>query len=88
MQKFKNHKNMIFGHIGVHWVRSWQELTFWFARRLLSINANIGTRGCEVFHRKTKVQKPQKLDFRTYWSVLGPFVAGTHFVITRRTFIN
>ncbi|WP_220493710.1 hypothetical protein, partial [Klebsiella pneumoniae] len=27
MKKFKKHKNMIFGHIGVYWVRSWQKLT-------------------------------------------------------------
>ncbi|MCL0184389.1 hypothetical protein M2T59_29635, partial [Klebsiella pneumoniae] len=27
MKKFKNHQNMIFGHIGVYWVRSWQKLT-------------------------------------------------------------
>jgi hypothetical protein len=24
---FKKHQNMIFGHIGVYWVRSWQKLT-------------------------------------------------------------
>jgi hypothetical protein len=27
MKKFKEHQNMIFGHIGVYWVRSWQKLT-------------------------------------------------------------
>ena len=27
MKKFKKHQNMIFGHIGVYWVRSWQKLT-------------------------------------------------------------
>jgi hypothetical protein len=26
MKKFKNYQNMIFGHIGVYWVRSWQKL--------------------------------------------------------------
>jgi hypothetical protein len=42
---------------------------------LLSINANIATRGSEVFHRNAKVQKPPKHDFWTYWSVLGAIVA-------------
>jgi hypothetical protein len=32
MKKFRKHKIMIFGHIGVYWVCSWQELTSWFAR--------------------------------------------------------
>ena len=27
MKNFKMHQNMIFGHIGVYWVRSWQKLT-------------------------------------------------------------
>jgi hypothetical protein len=27
MKKFRKHKIMIFGHIGVYWVCSWQELT-------------------------------------------------------------
>ncbi|MEJ1443509.1 hypothetical protein SL994_23460, partial [Escherichia coli] len=27
MKKFKKHQNMIFGHIGVYWVRSWQKHT-------------------------------------------------------------
>ena len=27
LKKFKKHQNMIFGHIGVYWVRSWQKLT-------------------------------------------------------------
>ena len=31
--KFNKHPNMIFGHIGVYWVNSWQKLTSWFARR-------------------------------------------------------
>ena len=48
---------------------------------LLSINANIGTRGCDVFYWNQKVQKEQKHDFWTYWSVSGLFVAKTHFVI-------
>ena len=48
---------------------------------LLSINANIGTRGCNVFDRNEKVQKAPKHEFWTYWIVLGAFVAKTHFVI-------
>ena len=47
----------------------------------MPILAYNGTRGCEVFHRNAKVQKPPKHDFWTYWSVLGAFVAKTHFVI-------
>jgi hypothetical protein len=43
--------------------------------------AYIGVRGCEVFHRNAKVQKPPKHDFWTYWSVLSAFVAKTHYVI-------
>jgi hypothetical protein len=27
MKKFKKFKNMIFGHIGVYWVLSWQKIT-------------------------------------------------------------
>jgi hypothetical protein len=27
MKKFRKHQNMIFGHIGVYWVRSWQKIT-------------------------------------------------------------
>ena len=54
---------------------------------LLSINANTGTRGCEVFQRNAKVQKPPKHDFWTYWSVLGAFVAKTHFVIRTANFV-
>jgi hypothetical protein len=52
----------------------------------LSINANIGTRWCEVFHRNAKVKKPPKHDFWTYWSVLGVFVAKNHFVIRAANF--
>ena len=48
---------------------------------LLSINANIGTGGCDAFHRNEKVQKAPKHDFWTNWSVLGAFVAKYHFVI-------
>ncbi len=33
IKKFKKRQNMIFGHIGLYWVRSWQKLTSWFARR-------------------------------------------------------
>jgi hypothetical protein len=53
---------------------------------LLSINANIGTRGCDVFYWNQKVQKEPKHDFWTYWSVLGAFVAKTHFVIRAANF--
>ncbi len=28
MKMFKKHQSMIFGQIGVYWVRSWQNLTF------------------------------------------------------------
>jgi hypothetical protein len=52
----------------------------------LSINANIGTRGCDVFDRNEKVQKAPKQDFCPYWSVLGAFVAKTHIVIRAANF--
>ena len=48
---------------------------------LLSINAIIGPRGYDIFDQNEKVQKTPKHDFWTYWSVLGAFVAKTHFVI-------
>src|SRR5512133_3459768 len=48
---------------------------------LLSINANIDTRGCDVFYWNQKVQKEPKHEFCTYWCVSGVFVAKTHFVI-------
>jgi hypothetical protein len=53
---------------------------------LLSISANIGTGGCDVFHRNEKVQKAPKHDFWTYLSVLGAFVAKNHFVIRAANF--
>jgi hypothetical protein len=53
---------------------------------LFSINANIGPLGCDVFDRNEKVQKAPKHDFWTYWSVLGVFVANTHFVIREANF--
>ena len=53
---------------------------------LLSINANIGPHGCDVFDRNEKVQKSPKHDFWTYLSVLCPFVAKTHLVIRAATF--
>jgi hypothetical protein len=34
-KKFKKHPNIIFGHIVVYWVRSWQKLISWFARRTI-----------------------------------------------------
>ena len=54
--------------------------------QLMTILAYIGTRGCEVFYRNAKVQKPPKHDFWTYWSVLGAFVAKTHFWILAANF--
>ncbi|MDK0894232.1 hypothetical protein P5F41_15785, partial [Clostridium perfringens] len=42
--------------------------------------------GCDVFDRNEKVQKAPKHDFWTYWSVLGAFVAKTHFVIRAANF--
>ncbi|MCL0173125.1 hypothetical protein M2T32_27870, partial [Klebsiella pneumoniae] len=53
---------------------------------LLSINANIAPHDCDVFDRNEKVQKEPKHDFWTYWSVLGAFVAKTHFVIRAANF--
>src|SRR5512136_249749 len=53
---------------------------------LLSIKANIGTRGCVVFDRNEKVQKTPKHDFCTYSSVLAPFVEKTHFMIRAANF--
>jgi hypothetical protein len=53
---------------------------------LLSISANIGTGGCDVFHRNEKVQKAPKHDFWTYLSVLGALVAKNHFVIRAANF--
>ncbi|MFW8298235.1 hypothetical protein, partial [Klebsiella pneumoniae] len=38
------------------------------------------------FDRNEKVQKAPKHDFWTYWSVLGAFVAKTHFVIRAANF--
>jgi hypothetical protein len=55
---------------------------------LLSINAIIGTRGCDVFDRNEKDQKAPKHDFWTYWSVLGAFVEKTHFVIRAANFCH
>jgi hypothetical protein len=46
---------------------------------LFSINADIATRGWDVIYRNQKVQKAPKHDFWTYWSVLGAFLAKTHF---------
>ncbi len=54
--------------------------------KLLSINANIGTRGCDVFDRNQKVQKWPKHDFWTYWSILGAFIAKIYFVIRAANF--
>jgi hypothetical protein len=57
--------------------------------KLLSTNANIvnfGPHGCDVFDRNEKVEKAPKQDFWTYWTVLGAFVAKTHFVICATNF--
>ena len=54
--------------------------------QLMPILAYIGTHGCDVFDRNEKFQKAPKHDFWTYWSVLGAFVAKTHFVIRVATF--
>src|SRR5512139_277737 len=53
---------------------------------LLSINANVGPHGCDVFDRNENVQKAPKHYFWTYWSVLGAFMAKTHFVIRAANF--
>ncbi|WP_182603756.1 hypothetical protein, partial [Klebsiella pneumoniae] len=54
--------------------------------KLLSSPANIAVGVCDVFDRNEKVQKAPKHDFWTYWSVLGAFVAKTHFVIRAANF--
>jgi hypothetical protein len=54
--------------------------------QLMPILAYIGPRGCDVFVRKEKDQKAPKYDFWTYWSVLGAFVAKTHFAIRAANF--
>ena len=76
---------MIFGHIGVYWVRSWQKLLD-SRGELLSINANIAPHGCDVFDRNEKAQKAPKHDFWTYWIALGAFVAKTHFATRAANF--
>jgi hypothetical protein len=53
---------------------------------LLPINVDIATRGCDVIYRNQKVQKAPKHDFWTYWSVLGAFVAKTHFATRAANF--
>jgi hypothetical protein len=53
---------------------------------LLSINADIATRGCDVIDHNEKVQKAPKHDFWIYWSVLGAFVAKTHFATRAMNF--
>jgi hypothetical protein len=54
--------------------------------QLMPILAYIGTHECDVFDRNEKVRKEAKLDICTYWSVLGAFVAKTHFVIRAANF--
>ncbi len=53
---------------------------------LLLIDANTGIRVCDIFDRNEKVKKVPEHDFWTYWSVLGAFVAKTHFVIRAANF--
>src|SRR5512133_3201333 len=53
---------------------------------LLSINADIAIRGCVVFNRNEKVQKAPKHGFWTYCTVLGAFVAKTHFATRAANF--
>jgi hypothetical protein len=52
----------------------------------MPILAYIGTHGSDVFDRNEKVQKAPKHDFWTNWTVLGAFVAKTHFVIHAANF--
>ncbi len=77
---------MIFGHIGVYRCVCGENSLRDSRGELLSINADIATRGCIVFNRNEKVQKAPKHDFWTYWSVLGAFVAKTHFATRAATF--
>ena len=72
---------MLFGHIGVYWCVRGRKSHRDSRVELLSINANIATGGCDVFHRNEKVQQAPKRDFWTYWRVLGAFVAENHIVI-------
>ncbi len=53
---------------------------------IMPILAHIGTHGYDVFDRNEKVRKAAKHDFFKYWSVLGSFVAKTHFVIRAANF--
>jgi hypothetical protein len=53
---------------------------------IMLILAYIGTHECDVFDPNEKVKKAPKRDFWTYWSVLGAFVAKTHFVIRAANF--
>src|SRR5512133_3502416 len=82
-KRFKKNQNMIFGHIGC--VRG-KNILLDSRGELLSINANIAPHGCDVFDQNKKVRKAPKHDFWTYWSVLGAFVAKTHFWIRAANF--
>jgi hypothetical protein len=53
---------------------------------LLSINAKLADTGAMLLTGMKKFKKHQKQDFWTYWSVLGAFVAKTHFVIHAANF--
>ena len=73
IKKFKKSQNMIFGHIGVHWVRSWQK-TFRDSRgELLSNNVNIGIlahTGAMFLTGMKTFKKHQSMIFRhigVYW---------------------
>ena len=52
IKMLKKCKNIIFGHIGVYWVRSWQKLTAWFARRTF-IN------WCQYWHTRGRCFCPE-----------------------------
>jgi hypothetical protein len=54
--------------------------------QLMPILAYFGPNRGDVFDRNENVQKALKHDFWTYWSVLGAFIAKTHFVIRAANF--
>ena len=54
--------------------------------QLMPILVYISRHRCDVFDRNEKVRKAHQHDFETYWSVLGAFVAKTHFVIRAANF--
>jgi hypothetical protein len=74
-KKFKKHQNMIFEHVGVDWVRSWQKKKHLAIRaaifcQLMPILAYIGPRSCDAFDQNEKVEKaPTKIfgHIGVYW---------------------